>query len=388
MDLVHPGDPLDLATAARDIFTRTFGASPAVVTRAPGRINLIGEHTDYNGGTCLPLALPHATYAAARERSDDLVRIVSVEFDETWVCRLADLEQASGWAAYAAGTLWATGLATGVDLAIVSTVPTGAGLSSSAALECAVAVAADSLAGRVLTPQRRVEIAAACVRAETEVAGAPTGGMDQLVAMLAPAGDALLIDFSDDSTRSVMLPLYEVGLELLVIDTGVRHALADGSYAQRRAECEAAASALGVTHLASASLSSLARDDTTVPGRRARHVITECARVADFEQAVVEGEWTEAGAILDASHASLRDDFEVSCPELDIAVDRSRAAGALGARMTGGGFGGSAIALVPSDDVQQVATAVADAYAEHGWAPPRFLVGGPSEPAGVLSPAE
>lgn len=385
LTFVDAGDPPRMAESLRSAFVAKYGASAEAVGRAPGRINLIGEHTDYNGGRCLPLALPHATYAAMRGRDDDLVRIHSRTLGESWSGRVAELAVARGWAAYVAGTLWALGVGRGIDVMIESSVPVGRGLSSSAALECAVAVAADALAGHPLDDARRWELARACMRAESEVAGAPTGGMDQLVAMLAPEGDALLIDFHDNSTRAVPVPLAEVGLELLVIDTGVRHSLADGAYAARRRECEAAAHLVGVPVLARASEDSWARLTDDVLLRRARHVLTEGERVDNADQAIVEGEWEEFGALLNASHASLSHDFEVSCVELDVTVETARAAGALGARMTGGGFGGSALALVRADDLEAVAASVHGAYAAHGWAPPSFLRVG-SSPSAHLMP--
>ncbi|KRF17151.1 hypothetical protein ASG90_07490 [Nocardioides sp. Soil797] len=381
LTLVVPGDPSELAQSLRVAFFEEYGVAADVVGRAPGRINLIGEHTDYNGGRCLPMALSHATYAAVGRRTDDRVQIRSRTVDDTWRGRLGDLGAAQGWAAYAAGVLWALEVDHGVDVMIGSTVPVGSGLSSSAALECAIAVAVDAIAGRALTDARRLELATACMRAESDVVGAPTGGMDQLVAMLAPAGDALLIDFHDGSSRAVPVPLAEVGLEILVIDTGVRHALADGAYAARRRECEAAAHLLGVPALARASEDSWSRLGDEVLMRRARHVLTEGERVDNADQAIVEGEWAELGTVLDASHASLAHDFEVSCPELDLAVETARASGALGARMTGGGFGGSAIALVREEHATAVAASVHAAYAARGWSPPSFLRARPGQAA-------
>ena len=385
MDLLAPGDPVRLAAAVRHRFLERFGHAATVVARAPGRINLIGEHTDYNGGRCLPMSLPHATYVAARHRDDDVVRIHSHTLDAKWQGNLADLALAPGWAAYATGVLWVLGVEHGVDLMIDSTLPVGSGLSSSAALECAVAVAVDALSGRLLDDLRRRELAQACMRAESEVAGAPTGGMDQLVAMLAPTGDALLIDFHDGATRRVPVPLHEVGLALLVIDTGVRHALSDGAYAARRRECEAAAELLGLDALGRAGADRWSELGDEVLRRRARHVLAECTRVDTADQAIIEGEWRELGAVLNASHASLSHDFEVSCLELDVAVSAALSAGALGARMTGGGFGGSAIALVSSEHLEETADAVASAYDERGWGAPRFLLCGPSAPAGVIT---
>ncbi|WP_217996725.1 galactokinase [Nocardioides jensenii] len=384
MDHLDPGTTPWMAARVGKAFEQAYGGTPDLVARAPGRVNLIGEHTDYNGGRCLPLALPHATYVAARRREDDRVRISSLTVEGEWTGSTKDLAAAPGWASYVTGVLWVLEVERGFDLVIASSVPVGSGLSSSAALECAVAVAVDALHGHPLDDVRRRHLAAACMRAESEIAGAPTGGMDQLVAMLAPDGDALLIDFHDDSTRPVPVPLQEGGLQLLVIDTGVRHALADGAYAARRRECEAAAHLLGVPTLARASEDSWSRLSDDVLMRRARHVLTECERVDTADQAIIEGEWAELGAVLDASHASLAHDFEVSCAELDVAVETARAAGALGARMTGGGFGGSVIALAPADRVTDVAATVAAAYAARGWSSPTFLVAEPSAPAGVV----
>ncbi|GAA1141985.1 galactokinase [Nocardioides aquiterrae] len=383
MPFVASGDPGSLSAAAATAFRSAYGADPAVVGRAPGRVNLIGEHTDYNGGLVLPVALPHATYAAMSPRNDDVVRIASVEESTPWEGTLASLSSASGWAAYAAGVLWALRSAgvpvPGVDVLVHGTVPLGAGLSSSAALECAVAVAACAVAGVSLD---RALVVDACIRAETEVAGAPTGGMDQTVAMLASPGAALLIDFTSGASSDVPLPLADVAL--LVTDTRVTHALNDGGYAARRADCEQAAAELGVPTLRSASLSVLASITDERVRRRARHVVTEIARVSDVVAALATGSWSAVGALFAASHASMRDDFEISCPELDLAVSTAVAAGAIGARMTGGGFGGSSIAVVPSADVDDVADAIDAAFAAAGFRAPQHLVAEPSGAAGVV----
>ena len=234
MSLVEPGTPAQLAERASDAFTHRFGRPPAVVGRAPGRVNLIGEHTDYNGGLCLPVALPHATYAACATRADGVLRIASAGFEEPWEGRLVDLAPGSvtGWAAYAAGVVWALaedGLEVpGLDVALESTVPVGGGLSSSAAVECAVAVAVAALAGAALDDALRHRLLAACIRAESEMAGAPTGGMDQAIALFAAPDTALLLDFDAGTQSPVSLPLGGSGVTLLVINTGVSHALTDG----------------------------------------------------------------------------------------------------------------------------------------------------------------
>ena len=332
--------------------------------RAPGRVNLIGEHTDYNGGLALPFALDRSTTASIAERYDDRVRIVSRQVDEPWEGATADLGSARGWAAYAAGVLWALREegweVPGLDVEVDSNVPLGAGLSSSAALEVSVAVAVAELLGRDLTAALRRTLVDACRRAETEVAGAPTGGLDQMASLLCRDGHALLIDFSDGSTRDVPLPLAAARLGILVIDTRVHHSHADGGYADRRSESE--------------------RGDP----RRVRHVRTENARVRDAVAALEASDWATLGELMTASHVSLRDDYEVSAPELDTAVDAALAAGALGARMTGGGFGGSAIALVGRDQIDGISAKIGAAFADGGHLAPEFLVADPSGPAGPV----
>lgn len=362
----------DLSGSVRETFREQYAAEPAAVGRAPGRVNLIGEHTDYNAGLCLPIALPHATYAAIGPRTDRRVRVFSEQSGETWE---GDPASARGWVAYAVGVIWALREAgvdvPGCDLAISSTVPLGSGLSSSAAIECAVAAAVAALVGS-LDPD---VVVAAAIRAETDLAGAPTGGMDQTVSVHASAGEALLIDFADGTRTPV--PWAPPGLTLLVIDTAVRHALADGQYADRRSACEEACLALGVSSLRGLDPARL--DGRSEPwADRARHVVDENTRVAAFADAVRAGDWAAAGLLMTASHRSLAELYEVSCPELDTVVDAALAAGALGARMTGGGFGGCAIALVPDDRVEAVLRSVSGTFADRGWAAPACLVAVPS----------
>ena len=389
----------------RQGFAAQFGAGADPGTwSAPGRVNLIGEHTDYNGGLCLPIALPHRTHVALRPREDDLIRLASAqEPGDVRELRLADVAPGAvaGWTAYVAGVAWALaehGPVRGFDAVVDSCVPYGAGLSSSAALEAAVAVALDDafglgLAGSPQDPDDagRTVLAAACVRAENEIAGAPTGGMDQSASLRARAEHALLLDCLDSSVRHVPFDLAADGLALLVVDTRAAHSLVDGQYAARRATCEAAARTLGVASLrevapgdgladALARLAEASEDPGTAV-RRVRHVVSEIARVEALVELLDAGRAREAGPLLDASHASLRDDYEVSCVELDVAVESARAAGALGARMTGGGFGGSAIALVDAGRVAQVEQAVARAFASAALAPPAFLVATAAGPA-------
>jgi len=390
--LLPAWDDGDGVRRASDLFVAAYGTAPAGVWAAPGRVNLIGEHLDYNGGFSLPFALPHRTFVALAPRVDDSVRLVSdLAPDAPWTGSVDDLGpgRASGWIAYAGGPAWVLrdeGLPIGgFDAALASCVPLGAGLSSSAALETAVALALDEVFNQGtlgVDDAGRARLAAACVRAENEVAGAATGGMDQAAALRSTRGHALLIDSSDATVSQVPLDLDPAGLAILVIDTRAPHALADGQYASRRAACERAAERLGVRTLSEVddTAAALARLDDPVEVARARHVFTEQERVRRVVDLVSAGRLREIGPDLDGSHASLAGDYEVSCPELDVAVDAARRAGALGARMTGGGFGGSAIALVDTDAVSQVADAVAAAFADHGFAPPAFLAATASAP--------
>jgi galactokinase len=366
-------------------------------------VNLIGEHVDYNGGLCLPLALPHRTFAAVARRDDELLRVRSAQDARPWDGSLEAVAPGAvdGWAGYAVGVPWALAAAglgpegpgRGVDVMIDGRVPLGAGLSSSAALEGAVAIALDELYGLGLASDDagRARLAEACVAAERQIAGAPTGGLDQAAVLRSTPGEALLIDCRDFTTDSVPLPLADHGLEFVVIDTRARHALVDGQYGSARQACEVAARVLGVELLGLIEPADL--DDalrTVAPHgaelvRRTRHVVTEIDRVRGAVAALREG--TEAslrrlGALFDASHASMRDDFRMSCAELDVACAAAVSAGALGARMTGGGFGGSAVALVPVAAVGAVAEAVCAAFDARGFTAPRFLEVAGAAPAG------
>lgn len=376
--------PHELAARA---FRGSFDADPDGVWAAPGRINLIGEHVDYNGGLCLPVALAQRTAAAVRVRDDDVLRVTSTHTGEPWQGRLADVGPGAppGWPAYVAGVVWAVGEAghdvPGLDVAVASAVPVGAGLSSSAALECSVALAVADLLGLPTDDDGRTLLAAACVRAENEVAGAPTGGMDQAASLLARRGHALLLDCRSGGYEHVPLGLAEAGLALLVIDTRAPHRLVDGQYAARRSTCDDAARRLGVASLREVSDvegGALADDEQR---RRVRHVVTEIARVSAVAHLLRAGRVGDVGPVLDASHESLRDDYAVSSAELDLAVEAARAAGALGARMTGGGFGGSAVALVPTPALHRVRDAVTGAFSRNGFTSPGFLVAEPSDGA-------
>ncbi|MFN8192110.1 MAG: galactokinase [Nocardioidaceae bacterium] len=387
MQLIDAGTPATLAASVRARFHEVFGEEPTTVGRAPGRVNLIGEHTDYNAGLCLPVALPHATYAAVRLREDGVIRLRSAQADDTWEGTLADVGPGHprGWPAYVAGVLWAladVGYAVpGVDVVIDSTVPVGAGLSSSAAIECSVAAAVVAALGGSLTDEVRELLVPACMRAEIEVAGAPTGGMDQAVSLFAQEGRALLLDFQDGSRTQVSLPLHEAGLAFLVVDTRVSHALVDGGYASRRADCERAVAQLGISSLRDATLADLERLDDDRVRRRVRHVVTEIERVEEVVAAAAHGSWQRVGDLFVASHASMRDDYEISCEELDLVVETALAHGALGARMTGGGFGGSAIVLAPVDRREEIGDAIVAAFAAASYGEPGLLSPDPS--AGV-----
>ncbi|MGA8256081.1 MAG: galactokinase [Nocardioides sp.] len=363
----------------------------SVTAWAPGRVNLIGEHTDYNGGLCLPITIGHGTTVVARPRDDAMVRLTSHADAQTWegLPAYAGPGRVTGWAAYAAGTLWAldqAGIALpGLDLEVTSDLPLGAGLSSSASLEAAVALVAWAAAGRVLDAHARDLLVAACIRAETDVVGAPTGGLDQRAVLESAPGHALLLDFGTDESTSVPLDLADHGLSLLVVDTRVSHSHADGEYGSRRAECELAAQALGVGQLSDASAADVADLADPMLRGRARHVLTENDRVRRAVAAVRAGNWTGLGVVLTESHGSMRDDFEISCPELDLVVSTALEAGALGARMTGGGFGGSALALAPIGDVDTVRRAVDRAFARHGYRSPGHLDAAPAGPARLLT---
>ncbi|WP_068155024.1 galactokinase [Rhodococcus phenolicus] len=357
----------------RTLFAHCFGGSPDGVWCAPGRVNLIGEHVDYADGLCLPMAIEQRTAVAVRRRADGVVRLRSAGFADTDVT-VADVAARAvpGWAAYAAGVVWALALPdfAGADLTVTSDVPVGAGLSSSAALECAVALAVAELCGRDTGDAGRATLASACTRAENDFVGVPTGSMDQQISLRARAGHALLLDCRTGGIRHVPFDPAAHDLAVLVIDTAAPHRLVDGQYAQRRRAVEEAARQLGVASLRDVEDVSALRDP--ILRRRARHVVTEIGRVREAVTALDAGDVRSLGPVLDASHRSLREDFEVSSVELDSAVDAARDAGALGARMVGGGFGGSALALCEAGAVEQISRAVLTAAARRGLPRPRF----------------
>ena len=323
---------------------------------APGRVNLIGEHTDYNDGWVLPIALEQTCRARVEEAE---------AFDFVSDAGNLGREYAEGVvAAFRAEGYDVPGL----SISVSSEVPIGAGLSSSAALECSIALAIDEALGLGLARERLARIAQ---RAENEFVGAPTGILDQSASLLCREGHALLLDCRDASTRQVTFAPEEQGLHVVVIDTRVHHELADGQYARRRTECEAAARTMGVPSLREATAEQVGNIADEVLRRRARHIVTENARVLEVVALLDDNRLPAIGPLLTASHASLRDDYEVSCRELDLAVEASLEAGALGARMTGGGFGGSAIAL--TSDVERLGAVVLAAFRAVGLTEPGLL---------------
>jgi len=378
----------DIRDEVAETFAELFGAEPAGLWSAPGRVNLIGEHTDYNEGFVLPLAINRRTVVALGLRDDRTIRVASGFADEVAEIALDQLEpgKVSGWSAYPLGVAWALGQAgadlaavPGVNLYIESTVPVGAGLSSSAAIESAVALALNDV--WQLGLDRRA-LARVGQRAENEMVGAPTGIMDQSASLLGREDAAVFLDCRSLESEVVDLGFRAAGLELLVIDTGVEHQHATGGYADRRASCERGAAELGVTSLRDVTDLVAARDlldDETF--RRVRHIVTENQRVLDTVRTLRESGPLAIGELLDASHISMRDDFEISVPELDLAVETAQANGAIGARMTGGGFGGSAIALVPTESISRVLVAVDGAFAEAGFQQPTMFTVTPSEGA-------
>ena len=373
-------------------FAEVFGREPVLGWRSPGRVNLIGEHTDYNDGFVLPLALEREVRVLAAPRDDRVLRLASAQTSSGTVeVALDGLAPGAveGWAAYVAGTAWALeghGIElVGADVLVDGDVPRGAGLSSSAALECASAGALLALAGAELP---LVEVALLAQRAENDFVGMPCGVMDQFASTHGRAGALLLLDTRSLEARTIPFDLAAEGLRLVVIDTRAPHRLVDGEYAARRASCEQAAVLLGVPALRDVDDlgSAMARLDDDVLQRRVRHVVTENARVLEVVALLEAGDVRAIGPLLTASHESLRDDYEVSCPELDVAVEAALASGAHGARMTGGGFGGSAIALVEADGVDALRRDVAAAFASAGFTEPSFLEAVPADGYRRLEP--
>ncbi|MGW2472782.1 galactokinase [Streptomyces sp. NPDC001665] len=371
-------------------FTALYGSEPEGIWAAPGRVNLIGEYTDFNDGFVMPLALPHTARAAVSRRTDGELRLHSTDVPGGVVRLRVDgltPHEGHGWAAYPAGVVWALREAghevTGADIQLTSTVPTGAGLSSSAALEVVTALALNDLFGLGLDA---AELAVLAQRAENAFVGVPCGVMDQMASACCTEGHALHLDTRDLGRRQVPFDLAAHGLQLLVVDTRVKHALGDGAYAERRAGCEEGARLLGIGTLrdlpyeelgaALDRLAELGADESVV--RYVRHVVGDNQRVEQVIALLDAGDVRAAGPVLTAGHASLRDDLRVSCVELDLVVEAANAAGALGARMTGGGFGGSAIVLVEEARADAVTKSVQEAFTAAGYGTPGVFPAVPS----------
>lgn len=375
-------DAAALSERARRGFAASFGRPELGLWSAPGRVNLIGEHTDYNDGFVFPFAIDRRTVVALGLRDDRIARVASAHSSEVIEVSLDELnpELMSGWSAYVLGVAWALGQfgaplaeVAGFDIYIDSDVPIGAGLSSSAALECAVAVALNEVWGLECD---RSTLARVGQRAENVAVGAPTGIMDQSASLLGKVDSGVFLDCRSLDAEVIPLGFAAAGLELLVIDSHVSHDHATGGYAARRASCEAGARALGGDSLRDVTVHDLdcaeqLLDDETF--RRVRHVVTENQRVLDTVRTLREQGPAAIGQLLNESHLSMRDDFEISVPQLDLAVAVAQALGAVGARMTGGGFGGAAIALLPSELVAHVSASITAAFAEHGYTPPTLF---------------
>jgi galactokinase len=369
----------DSKAAAEAGFIRHFGTEPTGVWSAPGRVNLIGEHTDYNEGFVLPFAIDRRTYAAISPRTDGIARVASgfaSEVVEIPVERISK-DSVSGWSGYPLGVAWALMQAgsqpSGFDLYVESDVPVGAGLSSSAAIECSVALGLNDLWD---AKQDRSSLAKIGQKAENEIVGAPTGIMDQTASLFGVIDHVVFLDCRSLVAEAIPLGLQQNSLEIVVMDTKVSHRLVDGGYAARRAACEQGAKQMGVASLRDLAASDLPRAKSLLGPlvyKRVRHVVTENARVLETVELLKTSGPQTVGQLLYASHESMRDDFEISIDELDCAVETAMEVGAVGARMTGGGFGGAAIALIHSSKVAQLTAAVAEAFEKRGFAKPELF---------------
>ena len=379
------------ASRAPALFAERFGGPPELVWAAPGRVNLIGEHTDYNDGFVLPFALPHRTIAAASPADGQGWTVWTEQYGERVEFGPDDLApgRVTGWGAYVAGVVWAlreAGFAVPpARLALASDVPLGAGLSSSAALESAVLTALVELGGLDLPVDERPALAQ---RAENDYAGMPCGIMDQSASIRCRDGHALFLDCRSLAVEHIPFDVAAAGLAVLVIDSRAPHAHVTGEYAARRAACEAGAAALGVPALRDIGPADLPAALTKLDpaiARRVRHIVTENQRVLDTVALLHAGDVLGIGPLLTASHVSMRDDFEITVAQVDVAVEVALATGAYGARMTGGGFGGCVLALVDADAADRTAAAVTDAYADRGFAPPAAFVAAPGPGATRLA---
>ncbi len=368
-------------------FVEVFHHQPDIIAAAPGRVNLIGEHIDYSQGFVLPFAIEARTFTAMRRNNEETIRISSLQRGkEIFTANLNEIRPglAGRWERYALSAMWALGLSEGVDLLIDGRVPIGAGLSSSAALECSVATALNALFSFNLDLPT---LARLTQKGENEYVGVPCGVMDQSVSLMAEAGCALLLDCRDLTTKMVPFDIAPHGLELLIIDTQAHHSLSNSGYSGRRSSCESAAKKIGVSSLRDVTIEELIshrRNLSADEYQRGRHTVTEMQRVLEAVEALSANDFIKLGELLSASHISLRDDFTVSCPELDSAVDTALACGALGARMIGGGFGGSAIALLEKERVEETKAAIKSAYLARSFKAPRFFTSLPSRGAQII----
>ena len=369
-------------------FQEVFGTRPDIIASAPGRVNLIGEHVDFLDGFVLPFAISDATTVAIAKNSSNKIRCASIQKKgvvSTIDCANIAPKSGEAWARYPIGVLWSLGIETGIDILVDGQVPLGAGLSSSAALECAVATAINELFNLGLTLP---ELARAAQRAENIYVGMPCGIMDQSVSLMATEGNALLLDTRDLSIEQIPFNIAPLGLELLVIDTQVHHALVDGGYAERRASCEKAIADLDITSLRDISISEFVARKPELDEKtylRAFHGVTEMQRVLEAVALLKAGDFVGFGEIVTAAHISLRDNYTVSCPELNLAVDTALKFGALGSRMIGGGFGGSAIALIKAKDSELIKSEIKNGFMKARFKSPRFFSALPSAGARIIN---
>jgi galactokinase len=377
----------------RSRYERLFGGAPRWVVAAPGRVNIIGEHIDYSDGFVLPMALDRYTVIAAGPAAGDRATLRSVSAEDDVVISASEPRRHATpghWSNYVAGVL--AGFCSrgthldGFQAVIGSDVPVGGGLSSSAALEVATATLVEAMTGKSL---ELVDKALLCQQAEHEFAGVPCGIMDQFASVMCRADHLMLLDCRSQGIAQI--PLTDPGITVLIINSNVKHELSGGEYAERRGQCETAAKALGIGSLRDATPQQLEAGRSrmsSVEYRRARHAIGEIARTVDAAEAIRAGDWARVGKLMYTSHDALRDDYEVSCPELDVLVEAARAigpgGGVIGSRMTGGGFGGCTVSLVETAKAEQVAGKIAEAYRRETRIEPTVLTSRPSRGAHVV----